>query len=106
MRKKNKLLQRLCWKVLCRVRCARTRAEATWQLVSDSIRQPPIPECWHTAPVWAAPVSMTGSAQLTALGRHYVSAIEPMDSAESLTCYGNTGGQRAIQTGLMLTGTY
>jgi len=49
---------------------------------------------------------MTGSAQLTALGRHFVSAIELMDSAESLTCYGNAGGQRAIQICFMLTGIY
>jgi hypothetical protein len=34
------------------------------------------------------PVSMIGSAQPTAFGRHFVSAIELVDSAESLMCYG------------------
>jgi peptidoglycan/LPS O-acetylase OafA/YrhL len=54
----------------------------------------------------AAPVSMTGSAQLTALRQHFVSAIELLDNAESITCYGNGGGPRAILSGLALSGTY
>jgi hypothetical protein len=76
-----------------------------WQLVSASIRQPLIQECSHTAPV-REPVSTMGSAQPTALGRHFVSVIELVDSAKSLMCYGNVGAQRAIQIGFMLTGTY
>jgi hypothetical protein len=39
----------------------------------------------------SGPVSTIGSAQPTALGRHFVSAIELVDSAESLMCYGNVG---------------
>jgi len=61
-------------------------------------------EYWHEAPVLAAPVGMTGSAQLTTLGRHFVCAIRLVDSAASLRRSCNAGAQVAIQIGLILTG--